>query len=492
MILNFRRAVIPTLLGSLLISAPGLAPAAQDNILLPDMGDTSDSVITPLQEKELGQAFFRDLHRRIKISYDPEISEFIQNLGERLVVASDRPELPFHFFVVSEPVINAFAGPGGYIGINAGLILAAESESEVASVMAHEITHVTQRHLFRAFEAAGRMSIPLAAATIAAILIGTQSAELGQAALIAAQATGTQYQINFTRDNEQEADRIGMKLLAKSEFDPRGMPSFFERLQKASRYYKNGPPEFLRTHPVTVSRIADTRGRAEQYPYKQHLDSPNYLLFKAKIRVQTGEDPEEAVKYFKTKLDQGTSIQQATAHYGLALALIINKKPDAAKPILQQLVQEYPQQPWFINALAQAELAANNLPAALTLYTQASQRFPESRSLTFEYAKALIRVGQPEAEKARTLLLQYQQKHNEDAETYYRLAQAYGKLKQQAEAHRYLAEYYFVTGRPHTAVIQAKIALKASKGNFYLTTVLEDRLKYYKIEEKARKKREKI
>jgi len=171
---------------------------------------------------------------------------------------------------VLENDINAFAGPGGYIGVNSGLILMTEAESELASVIAHEIGHVTQRHLFRAAEAAGRLSIPTMAATLAAILLGTQSPAMGQAAIMAIQAGSVQFQINFTRENEEEADRVGMQTLANSQFDPRSMPTFFERLQQSTRYYGQNIPEFLRTHPVTASRISDTRGRAETYPYKQY------------------------------------------------------------------------------------------------------------------------------------------------------------------------------------------------------------------------------
>ena len=216
-----------------------------EQIELPDLGDSSGTLISPIEEKELGEAFFRSLHRQILISQDSEVQHYIQTIGQQLVVNSDLPTNPFQFFVVLDNQINAFAGPGGYIGINSGLLLLTESESELASVMAHEVAHVTQRHLYRAYEAASRLSIPTAAATIAAILIGTQDPALGQAALIAIQAGSVQFQIDFTRDNEMEADRVGMKTLAKSNYNPRSMPTFFERLQESTRYYGQNIPEFL-------------------------------------------------------------------------------------------------------------------------------------------------------------------------------------------------------------------------------------------------------
>ncbi|MGH8553581.1 MAG: M48 family metallopeptidase, partial [Methylococcales bacterium] len=305
---------------------------AENPIELPEIGDPSGTLLTPSQEQELGAAFFRSLYGKVKVNQDIEIDDFIEELGERLAVASDNPLQPFRFFVVMDPEINAFAGPGGYIGVNSGLILNTESESELASVIAHEIAHVTQRHLYRAFEAARRLTIPSAAALLAGILIGTQSAEMGQAAVLAAQAASAQYQIDFTRDHEQEADRVGMQNLARSNFDPRAMPNFFERLERSSRYYGEGPPEFLRTHPVTSSRISDTRGRAEKFPYRQFLDSTPYLLKRAKLQVLTAIKPSTTIQHFESKLERGTDTQKMVARYGLGLALVAGGQSAKARP----------------------------------------------------------------------------------------------------------------------------------------------------------------
>ena len=261
---------------------------------LPEMGDSSGTIFTPMQEQELGEAFFRSLHSETQVNKDPEVSEYIQTLGQKLAANSDNPAQPFHFFVVDNPEINAFAGPGGYIGVNAGLILVSEEESELASVLGHEIAHVTQRHLYQALQASGRIQMISFAAMLAAMLIGSRmggsggyqsqpyctsrnegcqrSTNAGQGLAMAAMGAGTQAMINFTRDNEAEADNIGMQILSRSEFDPRSMPTFFERMQQSTRFAGHGTPEFLLTHPVTVSRIADTRSRAEKFAYRQYLD----------------------------------------------------------------------------------------------------------------------------------------------------------------------------------------------------------------------------
>lgn len=463
-----------------------LFPAAQqaveiDKIELPDMGDSSGTLITPAQEQELGAAFFRSLHSQVTISQDPEIQQYIQSIGQRLATNSDTPGYPFHFFVVMENQINAFAGPGGYIGVNSGLILTTEAESELASVMAHEVAHVTQRHLYRAFEAASRLSIPTAAATLAAILLGTQSPALGQAALMAIQAGSVQFQIDFTRENEAEADRVGMQTLASSHYDPRSMPTFFERLQQSSRYYGQDVPEFLRTHPVTTSRISDTRGRAETYPYKQYPDSLGYQLTKAKLRVITATDIAAAVKYFQSRLTQGTKEQRTVAHYGMGLAQLRAQKFNEAKAIFQQLTHDHPNQPQYASALARTLLEAKQYPEALDLYQKAVQRFPNNDAIKLEYITSLLKAGK--AESARKNLLALTPKTQQKPMYLQLLAQIYSDLDQPAESHRYLAEYYYMTGQTRNAILHIKLAQKSKGLNFYLSSILNERLNFFINEE---------
>ncbi|MGR9106987.1 MAG: beta-barrel assembly-enhancing protease [Gammaproteobacteria bacterium] len=459
---------------------------AESTIVLPEIGDPSGALLSPIQEQELGAAFFRNLHSSVRINQDLEIDDFIESLGERLAGNSDNPLQPFHFFVVIDPAINAFAGPGGYIGVNSGLILITESESELASVVAHEIAHVTQRHLYRAFEAASRLTIPSAAALLAAILIGTQSPALGQAALIAAQAGSTQYQIDFTRDNEQEADRVGMQDLVRSDFDPRAMPTFFERLDRSSRYYGEGPPEFLRTHPVTASRVADTRGRAEKFPYRQFLDSTEYLLMRAKLRVLTSIKPSQTIKYFESRLDRGTETQQTVTHYGYALALAAGGQMAQARTILNDLLQKNPEQVTFINALGRVETESGNTERALEIYSRGINQFPNSRPLILDYCSALVRAEK--YEEARHLLSDYLHNHKATPDIYDLLSRAYGNLGENGQSHRFLAEAYYLSGQTEAAIKHARLALENTGGNHYLTALVEDRLKVFVAEEKERKK----
>lgn len=463
--------------------------AANENekIILPDMGDSSGRLISPLQEKQLGEAFYRSLHAQVNISEDSDIQLYIQSIGKRLVANSDSPGIPFHFFVVLDDAINAFAGPGGYIGINSGLMLATDSESELASVLAHEIAHVTQRHLYRAFEAASQLSLPTAAAMLAAILLGTQSPELGLAAITAIQAGSVQFQIDFTRDNEQEADRIGMQTLLQSQFDPRGMPIFFQKLQQSSRYYGHNIPEFLRTHPVTASRIADTRGRADKYPYRHYPDSFNYLLAKAKLRVLTlGHEDADVYRYFDTRRNQGTQRQRAVARYGIGL--IYSRKQDfkRADAVFRQLVHEFPQQAQFATALARNQWDAREYATALTLYEKILDQFPGNNAAKIEYIATLLKTGQAEKAYQNLKRLNYSSYHHPQ---YYRLlAETYTALDRQAESHRYMAEYYYAKGDTRQAITQIKLARNAKDLNFYLAAILDERLRFFTEEEIERKK----
>ncbi|MEQ1558752.1 MAG: M48 family metalloprotease [Methyloglobulus sp.] len=453
---------------------------------LPDMGDSSGTIITPAEEKELGEHFFRSLHSQVAINQDAEIQEYIQGIGQKLAANSDGPKLPFHFFVVMENDINAFAGPGGYVGVNSGLIVLTEAESELASVMAHEIAHVTQRHLYRAAEAAGRLSIPTMAATIAAILLGTQSPALGQAAIMAVMGSSVQFQIDFTRENEMEADRVGMQTLQEAKYDPRSMPTFFERLQQSSRYYGKDVPEFLRTHPVTASRISDTRGRAETYPYKQYSDSLGYQLIKAKLKALSTNDDAGTAKYFQSRLKQGTSEQKTVAQYGVGLVALKAQKFAEAESIFQQLAKEYPGQPHYASGLARTALEAKNYSVALARYKKLTEQFPENEAIKFEYITALVRSGEAETAKKNLSSLSY--KAQKQPEYYELLAQVYSDLKQPAESHRYLAEYYYAMGQIQDAIFQIRLAQQSKGLNIHLSAILRERMDFF-INEQIEAKR---
>lgn len=461
---------------SFILNANVSAALEIDKINLPEMGDSAGTLISPQEEKQLGEAFFRGLHQQVDINQDSEIQQYIQNMGEKLVSHSDTPAYPFHFFVVMENAINAFAGPGGYIGVNSGLILMTEAESELASVMAHEIAHVTQRHLYRSYEASSRLSIPMVAATLGAILLGTQSGAAGQAAIMAIQAGSVQFQINFTREHEEEADRVGMQTLSQSVFDPRSMPTFFERLQQSTRYAGQNVPEFLRTHPVTASRISDSRGRADNYPYKQYPDSLAYQLIKTKLQVLLSVDNDEIRTLLQAKLNQGLPEQRTVANYGLGLVALKTQNFVQAESIFQGLAQQFPQQPHYCAALARTALEASNYKVALARYQKLSDQFPENDAIKIEYVGALLKAG--EAHKAKDVLLELSQKTQHLPIFSQLLAQIYGDLNQPAESHRYLADYYFAMGETRQAILQIRLAQQIRNISPQLTAILHEKLAF--------------
>jgi predicted Zn-dependent protease len=485
---RFTATLTWVLFGIQLLQPP--AWAALPNIQLPEIGDPTHSLMTSVQEQELGAAFYRSLNGQLKISTDPEVKEYIQSLGSRLTINSDNPSQPYTFFVVMDPVINAFAGPGGYVGVNSGLVILTEQESELASVLAHEISHVTQRHLFQTFQAMSKMAIPVAVGTLLLAILGAKAGGNGaMAGMMAGQGMGVQYQLNFTRDNEVEADLVGMQVLSRSEFDPRAMPEFFERMQQSTRFAGNKVPEFLLTHPVTTSRISDTRSRAEHFSYRQYPDSINYQIIKAKLRVLSSPNPRVAIDYFRNHENRGTQQQQDIAEYGIAFAQSKLKESEAARKALLKLIQRYPHQPQFMNALADTEMEAKNFPAAIQLYELGLARFPENSAMTLNYARALLNTQQNA--KARLILHDYLKYHSPDPDLYELLAEIYNKLGDEAESHRYYAEGYYLLGETQQALIQLQLAKNASGGNYYLNSILDERMETIRNEQRENKEKEK-
>lgn len=453
-------------------------------INLPDIGSTADATLSPDQEKRLGEAFMRNLRQSLEIVDDPVVNSYVQDIGNRLVSHVENYPLDFTFFVVNDPTINAFAGPGGYIGVNTGLILATDSESELASVLAHETAHVTQRHLQRSFETANKLNLPTAAAIIAAMILGAQTnnGQAAEALLAATMAGSAQTQINFTRAHEAEADRVGMQLLEQAGFDPRAMPAFFEKLQQESRLYASSAiPEFLSTHPVTLERISDTRNRAEQYPHKKVQSSTGYYLARAKIQAILSKDPAKLVKQYTESLKSGKFANAIGEKYGYALALYANRNYQKALQTITQLIQHDRERVPYLVTKAQIEIDANNLNRANKTLDNALKLYPHNEPLTELFAQTLIDMRQPEKAK---LIIQEQIRYSPSNPAIYKLlAQAEDNLGFSGSAHQALAEYYYLDGNIHQAIEQLQLALQQKNSDKqYAKSRIEARLKQFKEE----------
>lgn len=462
------------LLSLLLILRPSAALPQSNFDELPNLGDASGQIISPKQDKELGAYFMRQIRQAGMVLDDVETTSYLQALGHKLAIHSENPGYGFTFFLVDDASINAFAGPGGYIGANVGLILAAETESELAGVMAHEIAHVTQRHLARAFQAQERMSLPTTAAILAAIVIGaTADPSAGAAALTAASAAGMQRQINFTRANEKEADRVGIQTLADADFDPYGMPGFFERLQKNSKLYGTRPPEFLSTHPVTTNRISEATSRADTYPKVKKYTNLDFLLLQAKLRVNNFDNPKQVladVRRYEGKSGGKSPVKQ----YEFALLLSKNEQHNEALPIMQQLQKDDPDRITYRLALTRILRAAKQEREALDIYEDTLGLYPGELTVILPYATALMATGK--SDKAYSLLSEITSDNQADPKIYKLLAQAAETTNHPTQTHTAMSQYYFLNGYTNQAIEQLKLAEKSPGLSTYQRARIQARI----------------
>ena len=458
---------------AVLVGAAGPGGGAGAQVRLPDFGDAAEAELSPAEERALGEAFMRQVRARLAIVDDPLVERYVQSLGYRLVASSDRQDLGFTFFVVEDESLNAFAAPGGFVGMNSGLIVATRSESELASVLAHEIAHVTQRHIVRAIDHANRSSLPALAGVLAAVVIGTRSIEAGQAAAAAVIGSTAQRQINFTRENEMEADRVGIRMLAAAGFDPREMAGVFEKLQADARYSQH-PPEFLSTHPVTTNRIAEARDRAARLPYRQHESTEAYYLIRVKLRVGLARDPQQVLDRLVDERASGHT-QNATANvFGQALAMVRLGRVESARDLLEHLVESHPDNPTFQAELAASEYRAGNLERALALYADGLALYPDDRVLVRGRAAALNDAGRPG--DTLKLIDAYGQLHAPDSEMYRLRADANEKLGRTLDSRADLAEHFYLAGRLDRAIYQLRLAMQEPDQDFYRRARIEARL----------------
>jgi len=473
---------VRTLLLALLFT---LAPHAYaDELRLPDMGASAQGVVSAAEEERLGREFMRNVRRALPVMDAPLLQEYIQDLGTRIAPYAHPAGRRFHFFLIDQPVVNAFAGPGGYIGVYTGLVLATESEDELASVLAHEIAHVTQQHLLRSIEDAKRMSGPMAALLLAAVILGASvSSNLGVAAALGAQAASAQHQINFTRANEKEADSLGIQALAAAGFDPTAMAVFFQRLARNSRLYANNAPEFLRTHPVSSNRIADALGRAARYPHPRPHDQSTYFLVRATLRERGFERPGDAERFFAEALKSGRYRNREAWTYGLALAQLRAHHAQAARHTLVPLLKKEPTSLFFIllaarveRALGRNEAARRGLEAALTL-------FPGDYPLSRPLSEWLLADGHPE--RAEEILKQALERRPDAPDLHRLLAEALGRRGRVAEAHLHLAEAFALQGQLEPAIHHLQQGLREPGLDNYLGARLQARLRALRKTEKA-------
>jgi len=434
------------------------AAAQSDPNDLPDIGSPAQAMLTLQDEYQIGRMIVRGLRDQDQILEDPEATEYIRSLGYRLSSQAHDGTQRFNFFMVRENTINAFALPGGFIGVNAGLVLETRNESELAGVLAHEIAHVTQRHIARSIAAQSRSSLVSTAAMLAAILVGAAAGggDAAMAGMAAAQSLAIQQQISFTRSNEIEADRVGLGILARAGLDPQGMPSFFETMSRRAGSSEMNIPEMLRTHPVTTSRIAETRERAAQLDVAPTPDSLSYTLTQERLRVLStpaGQDPRAYYAAIIKNEPDATSAQR----YGQALAMMMAGQPAKAAPIFQRLRDADPTMLQYHTALGQAQLLAGQGDASLATLKHASELFPRNVAVTIRYAESLMRLG--DSKRAHEILLDLFNVVPPTPEQARLTALAANAAGDVADSYYYMSEYHLLSGDLLLAVNQLQLAL---------------------------------
>mgnify|MGYP001563486215 FL=1 len=354
---------------------------------VPNIGSPHSKYLSPQQEAEIGRQMMQRVRESTALITDPEINSYIQSIGNRLVNSSEDNNLPqFTFFIIASNQINAFAAPGGYIGLFTGLINATKTESELAAVIAHEIGHITQKHIARRIAEQERLSVPRIAALLASILIATQDSEAGAAAMISTNAASIQHQLSYSRTAEKEADNVGLKLLAKTGYNPNGMTDFFETLQ--DEHSLSGKPiEYLSTHPLTTNRISEIKARINPNFKWQGKDSSNYSLIKTKLDINQITDPDIALKKYEQLVLKNNNFQN---RYGYALALIKSEKYSKAEKIALQLIKDDAERIAYIIALGKSQLKQSKFEQCYKTYKKGFSIYPENYPLIHHYAVALL------------------------------------------------------------------------------------------------------
>ncbi len=437
---SLQRLILSTAAATLVF----VSGAGADEIKLPDMGSPADAILSQNDEAQIGRAIMRDIRASGQLVEDPLVNEYINEIGSRVAAQTNDDGIDFTFFVIEDARINAFALPGGYIGIHTGLLEATRSEDELAGVLAHEVAHVTQRHLARAIHASSRQSILSTAIMLGAMIAGAAGGgtDVMQAGMAVAQGTAAQQQINFTRANEHEADRVGIAALADAGFDPYGMASFFDVMSRQdTRAPDERMPAFLRTHPVTASRVAEARDRARAFPLIRSDDSISYSISKVRLSVQKFATPAEAVAYFERRPYQN---QNEFERYGRLLAYMRDESYFKALDIIENLMERNPKVIAYHIALGNLQAALQRNDDALNTFEEAVKLFPRNVPVVIAYAERLLEQGQ--AEKAHDILLDLLNNVPPTPDQIRLIARAASEAGENAESFYYLSEYRLMIG----------------------------------------------
>ncbi|RDE24259.1 M48 family peptidase [Motiliproteus coralliicola] len=449
-----RQQTLPILALCALLSLPFNRLLANQ---LPLLGDTSSAIVTLEEERRLGNAWVRVLRAQAPLLDDPITISFVQELLQQLAIYSPLQDRRLTLVVVANNNLNAFAVPGGIIGVNSGLFLYAGTESEFASVLAHELSHLSQRHYAQGL-AEDKRSLPARLATTMAgiLLLATTNGQAGAAAIIGGQAAAMERRLAYSRSNEQEADRVGMQVLVDAGYEPESMPRMFSQLQRSIANLGRKPPEFLLTHPVTESRIADALNRSSQLPRGGRVNSLRYQLIRTRVQVMSIGDNNAAYKRYLDALDAGQETE--SVRYGIALSALRSQRYEEARQQIDLLLEQHPNE--LILRLLQTELWIEQQQAEQAVETlqQLLDVYPQNHPITMQLAQALHQLDR-QAEVIALLENQSRVEPN-DIQLWYELAEAYGLNNNIKGVHLARAEYFLLKGALPKATKHLELALK--------------------------------
>jgi predicted Zn-dependent protease len=467
----------PALLALLycLAGAPAVG-AANEDLKIPNLGESSTSLFSAEYEYELGRMWLRSFRGQAPLVTDPLLYSYLENLVFELVQHSELQDRRIELVIVDNPTINAFAVPGGVIGVHSGLFNYAVTEDEFATVMAHEIAHLSQRHFSRRMELAQEQGPMQLAGLLAGILLAaTVGSDAGLAAMTTAQGLAQDAQMRYSRANEAEADRVGLRTLFNAGMDPYAAPQMFERMYAATRYSQGDRiPEFLRTHPLSEKRIADTRARAMQYPKQIRSVSLDYQLMRARVAVQSAQTPEEAVAQFRAAAEGEPISEEATA-YGLVLALTAAGRADEATLVLDSVWSASSDRIEYVMAAADIALAQGNPERAVAGLERRLELSPGNHPLTMAYANALHQAGSPHI--AEAVLLEQSRRVSNDPGLWYLLAEVQGLAGNIVGLHQSRAEYFILVNALDAAETQLGYAQQLVGDDFTRASLINERMR---------------
>ena len=488
------------LLSCALALPTGVPPVHAQAPDLPALGDVADDDLSPANERRFGEQIMRQVRRDPAYLSDPDTQDYLNALGFKLVSVSPARYMDFEFFAVRDPMLNAFAFPGGFIGVHSGLVLGSANESELASVLAHEIGHVEQRHIARMLAKQREGSYIAIGALLLALLAArsgsSSNSDMVQAAIMAGQAAAVQQQLNFSREAEREADRVGFQILLGAGFDPGGMASFFTRLQQGTRIYESAAPEYLRTHPLTVGRLSDIQNRAREARARPRPDSLDFNLVRARLRVLQDDSPQglrDSALYFRNQIDSRTAPSLTAAYYGLALASTrLNDHATAVEAARNARLSSQAPSPMLDKIVSQTRYAAARTDAeraeALRLASEATTRYPVSRLTALHYIDLLQKSAQHEA--VVTYLRDQLALTRSDPRLFELLARSYEQLGRRTLQHQATAELYLLLGSAPAALDQLQQARRANDADFYTMSEVDARLR--QLNQQLREYREQL